>query len=557
MNETWQFDLGDYETAVRDAAMHMRADDVLGRMAAHDHTLWKPEPTEITNRLGWLDIAARMVDNVPAMQALADEVRGEGYTDVLLLGMGGSSLAPEVFAKAFGESNQGLSLKVLDSTHPDAVLAHASRLNPAKTLFVVSTKSGGTVETLSFFKYFYNWVAEQTGVEAAGQHFVAVTDPGSRLTTLAEQYGFRATWINDPNIGGRYSVLSYFGLLPAILVGLDVQRLLQRAQAADRQAASELGAAMAVLASQGRDKLTLVASPAIDSFGDWVEQLVAESLGKEGKGILPVVGEPLGEPAVYGGDRFFVYLRLAGDDTHDTAMAVLRDAGHPVVQLDLRDLYDLGAQFSLWEIATAVAGHLMQVNPFDQPNVESAKRRAKEMIAAYQAAGTLPAAAPAFEAKGILVYGDMAAETLAAALERFLTRASRVVPVSYVAIQAYIQPAVKADAALRGLQTRLRNRTKLATTVGYGPRFLHSTGQLHKGDAGNGLFIQITSDAEQDVAIPDEAGQDSSSLSFGVLVKAQALGDEQALKDEHRQVIRFHLGTDTVAGIERLIGVLA
>jgi len=321
----WQHhvaNLGEYQGAVDAALTEMDEDQVLARIWAHDHTLWKPEPTEITNRLGWLHTAEVMAENVYRLEELVEGVRADGYTDALLLGMGGSSLAPEVFSKTFVRriANSSYELAVLDSTDPGAVLAQAERLDLARTLFIVATKSGGTAETLSFFKFFYNRVAEAVGADRAGEHFIAITDPGSRLTDLADRYHFRATFLNDTNIGGRYSALSYFGLVPAALVGVDVPLLLDRAMAiacgcescvkVEDNPGAWLGTVMGELAKAGRDKVTLVTSPAIGSFGDWVEQLIAESTGKEGKGILPVVGEPLGRPDVYGDDRLFVYLGL-------------------------------------------------------------------------------------------------------------------------------------------------------------------------------------------------------------------------------------------------------
>jgi transaldolase/glucose-6-phosphate isomerase len=554
--------LGSYQAAVDAALAEMADDRVVARIWAYDHTLWKPDPREIANRLGWLHTAEAMSENLHRLEELAGAVRADGYTHALLLGMGGSSLAPEVFRKTFGVGDGCLELAVLDSTDPGAVLAHAGRLDPARTLFVVSTKSGSTVETVSFFKFFYNRVAAAVGAGRAGEHFVAITDPGSKLTGLADRYRFRATFLNDPNIGGRYSALSYFGLLPAALVGVDVPRLLDSALAAARScepgvAAKDnpglwLGAILGELAKAGRDKLTLVAAPQLASFGDWVEQLIAESTGKEGRGVLPVVGEPLGPPGVYGDDRLFACLRL--DGSTDAAMKALEEAGHPAVSLRLGDCYGLGGQFFLWEMATAVASHLLSINPFDQPNVEAAKVLARRMVAEYTAKGTLPVEAPALTGDGIAVYGDpLAASSPAEALVAFLGQGQ---PGDYVALQAYVQPTVGADAALLALRTRLRDRSRLATTVGYGPRFLHSTGQLHKGDAGRGLFIQFTADDPQDVPIPDEAGEPSSSITFGVLKAAQALGDRQALLDAGRRVVRFHLGADVVGGLKRLTEAL-
>ena len=548
-----------YQTAV-DAALDDMADNrIMERIWAHDHTVWRPEPTEITNRLGWLDIAERMQTNVQSMQALQKELSAAGYTHALLLGMGGSSLAPELFAKTLGRPGY-LHLAVLDSTDPGAVLAHAADLDPQRTLFIVSTKSGGTVETFSFFRFFYNWVAQVLGMEGVGDHFVAITDPGSALADLARNLHFRATFLNDPHIGGRYSALSYFGLLPAALVGVDVPRLLARAVAvavdcgpavpAAGNPAARLGAALGELAKLGRDKVTFVIPPNLASFGDWVEQLVAESTGKEGHGIVPVVGEPLGAPMAYGADRLFVELRVQDDkrDKEDE-LAALQKAGHPVLRLRLHDHYDLGGQFFLWEMATAVAGQRLGINPFDQPNVEAAKVLARQVVAEYKAKGALPAEQPALSGDGLLVYGNTVARGPAAALRDFLQGAQ---PGDYVALQAYLTPAPATDAALLALRVQIRDRLHLATTVGYGPRFLHSTGQLHKGDAGHGLFIQLTADDAQDAPIPDEAGAPGSSISFGVLKAAQAAGDRQAMLNAGRRVIRFHLGSNVGGGLARL-----
>jgi transaldolase/glucose-6-phosphate isomerase len=547
--------LGAYQTGVDAALATMAENQVVRRIWAHDHTVWKPEPTEIVNRLGWLHITEAMLENLPRLNEWSETVRSEGYTDALLLGMGGSSLAAELFSKTFRpgthttESGPCLNVAVLNSTDPGAVLTHAERFDPARTLFIVATKSGTTVETLSYFKFFYNRVAEALGTERAGEQFVAITDPGSGLTTLADRYDFRATFLNDPNIGGRYSALSYFGLVPAVLIGVDVNRLLHRALAVssgcepcvatEENPGAWLGAILGKLAKAGRDKVTFAISPAIASFGTWVEQLIAESTGKEGTGILPVVGEPLGPPEMYGDDRLFVHIRLERDETHDAPLAALEAAGHPIIRINLHDLYDVGGQFFLWEMAIAVAGYLLGINPFDQPNVESAKVLARRMVAEYKKEGALPS-------------GESAPLT-AEALEDFLSQGQ---PGDYVALQAYVQPRLKTDAALAELRARLRDHTRLATTLGYGPRFLHSTGQLHKGDAGNGLFIQLTASDARDASIPDEAGSAASSITFGALKASQALGDQQALVDAGRRVIRFHLGDDVVGGLQRLLKVL-
>jgi transaldolase/glucose-6-phosphate isomerase len=546
--------LVEHQEAVDAALEEMATEEIIERIWKHDHTVWKPDPDEITNRLGWLHIAGVMEEQLPRLEQLVEDVRDDGYTDVLLMGMGGSSLAPEVFSTIFDDED-GLELAVLDSTDPGAVLTYAEQLDLSRTLFIVASKSGTTTETLSFFKFFYRRAVEALGAERAGEHFVAVTDPGSHLVDLGEQHRFRAVFRNDPHIGGRYSALSFFGLVPAALVGVDVGRLLDHALAmtagcescviAGENRGAQLGAILGELAQAGRDKVTFVISDPIASFGDWVEQLMAESTGKSGTGILPVVGEPLGPPAVYGDDRLFVQLRMEGDDAHDAALTALEEAGHPVVRLNLRDRYDLGEQIFLWELAIAVAGYRLGIQPFDQPNVEAAKVQARRMVERYTETGELPS-------------GESAPVT-AEALHDFLAEhpaggsPSPHADRSYIALQAYVQPTPKTTAALQALRVRLRDRYRIATTVGYGPRFLHSTGQLHKGDAGNGLFIQFTSDHPRDADIPDEPGGEESSITFGVLKMAQALGDRQALEDAGRRVIRFHLNKDVIGGLQQLI----
>jgi transaldolase/glucose-6-phosphate isomerase len=555
--------LGGYQSDVDQALQEMSAGQVIERIWEHDYTLWKPEPDEIANRLGWLHIVEKSRKSLPELAELVTGLQQNGFTQALLLGMGGSSLAPEVFRKTFGVRDGYLDLAVLDSTDPDTIAAQEEKLDLARTLIIVSTKSGGTVETLSLFKYFYNQVAAEVGAEAAGAHFIAITDAGSQLDQIAQRYNFRETFRNDPEIGGRYSALSFFGLVPAAIIGVDIERLLMkankmilnsRAKAADGNLAGQLGAILGVLAKSGRDKVTLVCPPEIADLGNWIEQLLAESTGKEGQGILPVVGEELSDPPVYGPDRLFVYLKLSGDNAYDGKVAELEKAGHPVVQIQLNDLYDLGCQFFLWELATAVSGYLLKINPFDQPNVESAKVLAREMVRTYQESGELPALQPALEADGIKVYADPATQvdrsaTLDEVLDGFLNEAK---PGAYICLQAYLQPTADVDQALAALRNKFRAKTRLATTAGYGPRFLHSTGQLHKGDAGAGMFIQLTSDANQDIPIPDEAGSDESSMSFGVLIQTQALGDRQALLDANRRVLRLHLDDNNINGINQL-----
>jgi hypothetical protein len=475
--------------------------------------------------------------------------------------MGGSSLAPEVFAKTFGSEPGWPTLAVLDSTDPGAVFRRSGELDPARTLFMVSSKSGTTVEIHSFFKFFYGWACERLGRDKAGGHFAAITDPGSQLAEWAREFGFRQVFLNDPDIGGRFSALSFFGLVPAALTGFDVRKLLERAMtmAANCDAANcpvtgdnhgaRLGAYLGRLAQLGRDKLTLITSPSIQHLGDWVEQLIAESTGKEGKGILPVLREAPGKPDVYGPDRLFVGLEAAGEPLRATFIRSLEEAGHPVEILRLHDPYDLGGQFFLWMMATAVAARFLGINPFDQPDVETAKAGAREAVDAYRKSGRLPEEKPDLSYGGVDVYGSVKGKDTVSALEGFLEEAA---PGSYIAVMAYVNATDETDILLQVFRTRLRDRYRVPVTVGYGPRFLHSTGQLHKGDGGRGFFIQLTADGEEDVPIPDEPGSAASSITFGTLEAAQAMGDRQALLGKGRRLIRLHLGPDIVGRLALL-----
>lgn len=519
--------------------------DIPKRIWDCDHVIWKPQPDEISNRLGWLNIVQSMLHEIPRLESFADEVKSDGFEKAILLGMGGSSLAPEVFRKVFGIREGYLDLSILDSTDPAAVQAVVESIDPAKTLFIVSTKSGGTAETLSFFKYFYTHMRNQMGSERAGSHFVAITDPGSKLEMMAQKYEFRNVFINDPNIGGRFSALSFFGLVPAVLLGIDLRRLLNEALSMAEQCKNSeitenpgihLGIALGELAKKGVDKCTFLISTSIKSFGDWVEQLIAESTGKEGMGILPVVGEPLAPPLLYGHDRVFIHICCQNDDCSENAVEELRNDGRPVIRIKMNDTYHLGAQMFLWEMATAIACQRLSINPFDQPDVESAKVLAREMVAAYHQEGRLP------ESKGTELTVD--------AFKHFCEQGSLG---DYISLQMYIKSSARLDAMLRVLRAKLQDRYKLATTSGYGPRFLHSTGQLHKGDRGNGLFIQFTIDDLTDLKIPDEAGEDPSSMTFGVLKSSQAMGDRQALINAGRRVIHFHLKKDYLTELKAFI----
>ena len=554
---------GDLDPLTEEALASLEAERIVGRIWERDHTVWSDSPDEISNRLGWLGTAQEILDGIRPLQSLASDIREARFEDVLLLGMGGSSLAPEVLAKTFGAGPGYPRLSVLDSTHPDAVGARRRELDLDRTLFVVATKSGGTVETLSLLKFFWGEVAAAAGDDRCGERFVAITDPGSALADIAECHRFRATFLNNAEIGGRYSALSCFGMVPAALIGMNVPGLLRSALTAAEDCrptcsaienpGARLGAVLGSFALRGRDKATFVVSEGIESFGDWVEQLIAESTGKAGRGVLPVVHERLGPPELYGDDRVFFDIRLAGDESGLEEIEALEGAGHPVVALQVTDAYDLGGLFFLWEFATAVAGHVLGINPFDQPDVESAKVQTSAMVSAYEADGELPALPPTFEDDGLRVVTDVGGDTLAAAFGAFLGEA---LAGDYVAVQAYVGPCSEADAALAELREVLRRATGLATSVGYGPRFLHSTGQLHKGDGGNGLFVQVVDAVDSDLPIPSGLGSERSVVTFGVLRDAQALGDRRALLEAGRRVFRIEVGRDAPAEIRRVAAVL-
>ena len=518
----------DLEPALIERIEQAQADNVARRIWQHDESLWGgPGVPEIGNRLGWLTISEKMLEHAPELREFVEEVKSEGFTDAVLLGMGGSSLGPEVIRRSYGQIPDGLRLHVLDSTDPGAVLEVERAVDLDTTLFIVSSKSGGTIETLSHMRYFY----ERAGGD--GRKFVAITDPGSPLVDTANQRGFRRVFENDPDIGGRYSVLSYFGLVPAALAGVNVEAMLHRCQVAEQNCAQFgdsssnsglwLGVALGGLALQGRDKATFVVSEPIESFGLWVEQLIAESTGKQGKGILPVAGEPLGEPDAYGDDRVFVYLRdpAAPDAAQDAGVDALARAGHPTITVAVHGAADLGRIFFFSEFAVAVAGWVLGINPFDQPNVQEAKDNTGKVLSG----GELPSVDP----------GDADRDLFAQAG-----------PPHYVAIMAYVQPSEEFDAAIEEMRVRIRDHTKSTTTFGYGPRFLHSTGQYHKGGPPTGLFLQLIGDGDEDVEIP-EAG-----YGFRHLKNAQAIGDLQTLRDHGLPAVQIRLEGDPADALRRL-----
>ena len=548
--------LADWQRVVDDAIADLVERRVVDRIWARDPTLWHADPEhqrEIRERLGWLTVVGAMRERVADLQAFAQDVRAAGIEHVVLCGMGGSSLCPEVLRLTFGNAPGYPHLWVLDSTDPTTVAQVADQAPPDRTLHVIASKSGGTIEIDSLNRFFFERAQAALG-DRAGAHFCAITDPGTSLERLGQERGFRRVFLNPPDIGGRYSALSLFGLVPAALLGLDLDRLLDRAQAmveacsADAPGAANpglwLGAALGALAQAGRDKLTLLTSPRLSGFGLWVEQLIAESTGKEGRGIVPIAGEPPGPPQVYGSDRFFVAVRLADDDNAelDQLLADLTAAGQPCAMLHLTDAYDLGAEFFRWEFATAVAGVILRVDVFDQPNVQESKDNTGRILADYRETGRLPDE-PADVIEGPLKISGAKGANLPDVLAAFLRQAR---PGDYVALLAYLPMTEATDRALNDIRRRIRDRTRLATTLGYGPRFLHSTGQLHKGGPNTGLFLQLTADDAIRVAIPGQP------YDFGTLKAAQAVGDHQALERHGRRALAIHLGTDVADGLARL-----
>jgi transaldolase/glucose-6-phosphate isomerase len=481
-------------------------ENVVRRIWSFDHTVWRPEPAEVANRLGWLTLVDQMIDEAPKLRAFAQEVVDAGYRTAVLLGMGGSSLAPDVLSASFGTAPGMLELRVLDTTDPAEILTVERDIDLARTLFIVASKSGTTIETMSHLAYFWNKLRD-------GGHFIAITDRGTPLEQVARERGFRRVFLSPADVGGRYSALSYFGLVPAALIGVDLDALLDRAHEmlhachycvpAEENPGAWLGAVIGEAALASRDKLTLVLPPEIAGLGDWIEQLIAESTGKEGTGILPVTDEPLGAPDVYGNDRLFVAIGEHG------GLAQLEAAGHPVVRLPYSDTFQIGTEFFRWEFATAVAGHVLGINPFDQPNVEEAKETTASIL--REGVGNEPAQA---ELRALL---------------------DQVKPGDYIAIQAYLPPTDEIEQQLSAARLRLRDRYRVATTVGFGPRYLHSTGQLHKGGPNTGVFIQIVGEDKEDVAIP------GMPYTFGTLKNAQALGDLLSLRAHGRRVGRATL----------------
>ncbi len=553
------------DAAVKEALEDWRKDGKIRRLWHADASLWTE--SDEAKWLGWLGIVDEQQKGVAALENFARDVRSAGFSDVLLLGMGGSSLGPEVFAETFGSKPGFPKLHVLDSTDPAQVKSFESRIDLKSTLFLVSSKSGSTLEPNIFKQYFFERAKEAVGAAEAPKRFVAITDPGSAVERMARSEGFRAVFHGLPSIGGRYSVLSNFGMVPAVAIGVEPRAFLESTAEMVRSCAASsppvenpgaiLGAIMGVCQRQGRDKVTVVASQGIADFGAWLEQLLAESTGKIGKGIVPVDAEPLGPPAVYGDDRLFAYLRLASDrdEEQDKAIAALEAAGQPVVRITVGDPVQLGQEFFRWEMATAVAGAIIGINPFDQPDVEASKVKTRELTAAYEQSGRLPPEAPFFSGDGIELFADPRNEaelkpkatSLAAALKAHLDRAGAG---DYIALLAYITRSAAHIEALQGMRRKLRDRKKTATCLGFGPRFLHSTGQAYKGGPNSGVFLQITCADAADLPVP------GAKYTFGIVKAAQARGDFDVLAERGRRALRVHLPADVDAGLRTLARAL-
>ncbi|HEX4995253.1 MAG TPA: RpiB/LacA/LacB family sugar-phosphate isomerase [Methylomirabilota bacterium] len=529
--------------AVEETLRFLEQHEFLDRLWVKDATLWKGDAATVRSRLGWLTSPTIMRSHAEDIRTFADEIRRLQYSQVVLLGMGGSSLTGEVLNETFGSKMGFPDMLVLDSTDPGAVKHILETCNLGRALFLVSSKSGTTAETLAAYSFFRGQV-EAAASPRPGMQFVAITDPGRPLDKLATETGFRRTFLNPASIGGRFSALSFFGLVPAAMIGVDIKILLERAHGMVETCGNEggvrgnpavqLGAVLAGLARAGRDKVTLVLSEKIRALGSWIEQLLAESLGKDGTGLVPVADEPLGAPSVYGDDRIFVSIVLEGDTVHDSALAKLSDAGHPVLRLALKDPMDLGAEFFRWELATATAGAVLGVNPFDEPDVARGKEQTSTLLTEWRRSRRLPEWPSDVEEDGLVLMtkSNKKPTSVSKGLAAHLAQA---VPGDYLAIQAYLTPTADAWRILQEIRVALRDRLRIATTVGWGPRYLHSTGQLHKGGPTSGLFIQITGDDREDLAIP------GAGYGFSTLKAAQALGDLQSLRDGARRVIRLHL----------------
>jgi len=551
-------------TAVKATTADWQSGGRMQRLWQRDAKLWTG--SDEANWLGWLDIVEEQIAQHDQLAKLAKEVQARGFQDVLLLGMGGSSLCPEVLRMTFGRVTHFPTLHVLDSTDPGQVKAFEHLIDIPKTLFIVSSKSGSTLEPNIFKQYFFERTKQAVGAVKVGSQFIAITDPGSKMQQVAESDRFLHVFFGRPSIGGRYSALSNFGMVPAAIMGVDTKKFLDRAVgmvkacgasvSVEENPGAALGVVLGTAANAGRDKVTIITSPGISDLGAWLEQLLAESTGKVGKGIIPVNKENLTTPDIYNNDRVFVYVRLesAPDADQDAKVAAIEKAGHPVVRIAMADIYDLGAEFFRWEIATAVAGSIIGINAFNQPDVEASKIATRELTSAYEKTGSLPAEKPVVEDVGIKLFTDEinAAELAKAAgdnhsLVGYLkAHLSRIKAGDYFAVLGYIQMNGEHEQSLQTIRHAVRDKKRVATCLGFGPRFLHSTGQAYKGGPNTGVFLQITCDDSVELPVPGQ------KYTFGIVKAAQARGDFQVLADRGRRALRVHLGSNLKAGLATL-----
>jgi glucose-6-phosphate isomerase len=536
--------LGSLQDAVDAQLTKFEQEEVASRIWKKDPTVWKQDEAtkaKISDRLGWLQVPQSALGSIADLNEFVQGVKEEGFKHVVLLGMGGSTLGPEVVYQTLGKVEGFPDFIMVDTTDADFIKSVRERIDPATTLFIVSSKSGSTIEPNTFMAYFWNEVKAAKGDDKVGENFVAITDPGTQMEKHARDNHFRDVFLNPADIGGRYSVLSYFGAVPAALCGYDVARLLQRAvdmgQECRKPGADNpglhLGTIMGVAAKHGRDKTTIVVPPALSSYGLWSEQLIAESTGKEGRGVVPVAGEDLGDPEVYGNDRLFVSISLADGDNSatDAKLKRLEEAGHPVVRLSMSDLYDISAEFFRWEFAIPIAGAVLDINPFDEPNVTESKNNTTRLLEVFNKDKKLPLPDFTSAESGLQATKNGGADDVNGSLTALM---DSVKPGDYVAFLAYITPSAEADKLLQEIRTAVRDSKQVATTVGYGPRFLHSTGQLHKGGANNGVFVSIVADNAEKLPIP---GKD---FDFATLKWAQALGDFESLQTHGRRAVMLY-----------------
>jgi transaldolase/glucose-6-phosphate isomerase len=554
------YHLGQYQPAVEAEINTLNSQDFTTRFWQKDATLWTQDAEaqqSIRSFMGWLDSPEVLSKAVGDIQQFVQEVKAAGFQHVVVMGMGGSTMAPIVFKRSFQQN--GLPLSILDTTDPGTVAELEKSIPLRETLFIVASKSGTTAEPLAFGDYFYDKVKAIKG-DKAGENFVAITDPGSKFVTQATQEGYRKIFLNFAEVGGRFSALTYFGLVPAALYGIDINAMLQGAVEMMRACGAQgpvadnpglkLGATMGVLAKQGRDKLTLITPESLSSLGLWLEQLLAESTGKEGKGILPVAGEPLGRPDEYGTDRVFVYVgyESEADQANIDKLTALEQAGHPVIIIRRQNALELGSEFYRWEIGTAVAGIVLAINPFDQPNVQAAKTATDKLMKEVTEKGQLPSSGqPAASQDGISYYADVTGADAAGVLQAFFQQAQ---PGNFMTLQAYLHENEELNKDLAEFRQLVQDKLRIATTSGYGPRFLHSTGQYHKGGPNGGLFVQFTADHPQDLPLPGR------TYTFGTFENAQAQGDLQALRDNGRRAIHIHLGPQPEQAMQTVLTAL-